>query len=216
MDDDEIIDRPESWEEQSKKHQTSPYELLIRQSRKIGATATKTYDVTREFLRQDVATLYPQQIIRSKTKKQTSTEKSDKKLNRMVSQASDVLASAQTVILPMNLFADTVTVDRTRVTITLRTFFWSANVITLSIEDILNVSCSVGPLFGSLNISSRVMSSTDHFEINYFWRKDAVHLKTIIQGYIIAVHNKVDTTSMSRDDLINKLSTLGRDPKSSA
>lgn len=187
----------------------SPYQLLIRQSRKMGQVASRSYDVTKEFLKQDVSTLYPQQVF--SPQRLTNTARSTKKLNKIVAQSKEILAGAQTVILPTNLFPDTVVLDRTKVTITRKTFFWSANVISIRIEDILNVSTSVGPLFGSLTISSRIMNSTDHYEINYFWRRDAIRLKQIIQGYMIAVHNDVDTSHLPKDKLVEKLSELGRD-----
>jgi hypothetical protein len=128
-----------------------------------------------------------------------------------VSQSREVLAEGRTVILPVNLFPDTVVVDRTKVTITKRTFFWSSQVISIRIEDVLNVATSVGPLFGSLTVSSRVMNSTDHFEINYFWRQDAIRLKCIIQGYMIAQHNAIETSHLSKEELIETLEELGRD-----
>lgn len=132
-------------------------------------------------------------------------------LKKVVKQSREVLCQANTVILPMNLFPDTVTVDRTRITIVKRTFFWSSNVISISIDDVLNVSTSVGPFFGSLTVSSRVMNSTDHFQIDYFWRKDALYLKHIVQGYIIAHQNSIATDQLTRDQLIETLLELGKE-----
>jgi hypothetical protein len=135
-------------------------------------------------------------------------------LKKVVKQSREVLCQANTVILPMNLFPDTVMVDRTRITIVKRTFFWSASVISISIDDVLNVSTSVGPFFGSVTVSSRVMNSTDHFQIDYFWRKDALHLKHIIQGYVIAHQNNIATDQLGRDQLIETLLELGKEDNS--
>ncbi|RYF29223.1 MAG: hypothetical protein EOO17_02210 [Chloroflexi bacterium] len=131
-------------------------------------------------------------------------------LKKAVQQAHEVLARANTVF-PVTLFPDTVLVDRTKVTIIRRNFFWSEDVMSIRIEDVLNVSASVGPLFGSLTIASRVMSTTDHFQINHFWREDASHLKHIIQGYVIAQHNNIDTAHLSKTELIETLQELGHD-----
>lgn len=131
-------------------------------------------------------------------------------LKKAVQQAHEVLARANTVF-PVTLFPDTVLVDRTKVTIIRRNFFWSEDVMSIRIEDVLNVSASVGPLFGSLTIASRVMSTTDHFQINHFWREDASHLKHIIQGYVIAQHNNIDTAHLSKSELIETLQELGHD-----
>ncbi len=131
-------------------------------------------------------------------------------LKKIVKQSHEVLASANTVF-PVTLFPDTVVVDRTKVTITRRNFFWSSDVMSIRIEDVLNVSASVGPLFGSLTVASRVMSTIDHFQINYFWRNDAIHLKHIIQGYVIAQHNNLDTAHLSKNELVRTLKELGHD-----
>lgn len=187
------------------------YELLLRQSRKMGEAATRTYDVTKEFLKQDVSTLRPDQLLTPVRINRTSKVPSKDNLQKIVSQSREVLAEGKTVILPVNLFPDTVIVDRTKVTIIKKSFFWSAQVISIRIEDVLNVSTSVGPFFGSLTISSRVMNSTDHFEITHFWRNDAIRLKCIIQGYMIAQHNNIETSHLTKEELIETLEELGRD-----
>lgn len=228
----------------------SPYDLLMRQSRKLGELATRTYDITKEFLKQDVSNLHPDQLLFAKRIPLKSTSKGNETkthpknrsdtpetstasrtgegireeserdahtldpgdgLRKIIRKSHQLLASAQTVILPMNLFPDSVTIDRTKVTVTKRTFFWTSSVISIRIEDVLNVGCSTGPIFGSLIISSRVMNSTDHYEIDYFWRKDAIYLKQIIQGYVIAQHNQIDTSHLNRRDLIRTLLELGND-----
>jgi len=164
----------------------SPYDLLIRQSRKMGKFATRGFDVTKEFLKQDVSALHPDKLLFGQ---EIRTEMapvldSKEKLNKIVEKTHQILAYARTVVLPSNVFPDTVIVDRTKITITKRTFFWSSEVISIRIEDVLNVTASTGPFFGTLTISSRVMNSTDHYEINALFRRDALYLKQIIQGIV--------------------------------
>lgn len=131
-------------------------------------------------------------------------------LHKVIKQSHETLASANTVF-PMTLFPDTVFVDRTKVTIIRRDFFWSSDTMSIRIEDVLNVSATVGPVFGSLTIASRVMSTIDHFQIRHFWRNDAIYMKRIIQGYVIAQHNKIDTAHLSKQDLIETLLEIGND-----
>jgi len=138
-------------------------------------------------------------------------EKAKKRgLREIASQSHEMLMMANTVF-PITLFPDSVTVDRTKVTITRRDFFWSSDVLSIRIEDVLNVQVSVGPLFGSLTIASRVMSTIDHFQISHLWRNDAIRLKHIIQGYVIAQHNKIDTSHLLREELVETLIELGQD-----
>lgn len=193
------------------------YELLMRQSRKMGGVATRTVDLTRDFLKKDVNTIRPSRpeaILFGKKADKSShsvSTKEAKAIRSIVQRSHEVLAGARTIPLPINLFPDSIIVDRTKVTITRRTFFWTSQVITTRIEDILAVTSNLGPLFGSLLISTRVMNSTDHYDVNYFWRKDAEYIKQIIQGYVIAQHNSIETKHLDRKELVDTLLELGRD-----
>lgn len=131
-------------------------------------------------------------------------------LKEVIKRSNEVLATAKTV-WPMTLFRDDMVVDRSKITITKRNFFFVSEVMSIRLEDILNVKVSLGPFFGSLTIAVRVLSSEDHHTINYFWRKDAVHLKHIVQGYIIAHHNDIECKNQNREELIKTLSELGHD-----
>ena len=201
------LDVPDSYKK------PSPYELLMRQSRKMGEAATRTYDVARQFLTSDVRRLSPDKVVfgqRQDTPQKTSAvQRND--VRTIARRSHEILAAARTFVLPNNLFPDTIILDRTKLTIIKRTFFWSSQTVTIRIEDILHVSSSTGPFFGSINISSRIMNSTDHYEIEGFWRKDVIYLKEIIQGYMIAQHNHIDVDHLDQKELIRTLLELGRD-----
>lgn len=207
------------------------YSFLLGLSKKLGMVATSSFVEVRDFLSNDMplsfskrsntnssirnenandsSVLAEKEKVEASKKGETEVDASQQ-LEDVVKQSRDVLAIAKTVF-PMTLFPDVVFVDRTKVTIIRRSFFWSEEVMSIRIEDVLNVSASVGPLFGSLTIASRVMSTIDHFKINYFWRNDASHLKHIIQGYVIAQHNKLDTAHLEKEELIKTLVELGHD-----
>ncbi|MDO8335690.1 MAG: hypothetical protein Q7T74_02810 [Candidatus Saccharibacteria bacterium] len=192
------------------------YSFLLRPTRELGKSATKAF-MNIGTLIQKTASMSTMDELLSKAQISTDQKKKTiekdaqlKKLNKIVAKSNEVLATA-TAVFPFDLFPDTVTLDRTKVTITKRSFFWSAEVISIRIEDILNVTTGVGPFFGSLTVASRVMSSVDHFTINYFWRKDAIRLKHIIQGYVIAHHNNIDITNLSKRELTTTLTELGHD-----
>lgn len=221
MDEDNLLDN-DSIEPNTRPRRANPYDALMRQSRKMGSAATKTLDVTKEFLKKDVTIIAPRSpdsllfglrdAVRGgqKTKNGVSAKEA-RAIRKIVKQSHEILAAAKTVPLPVNIFPDSITVDRTKVTIIKRTFFWTEQVITTRIEDILAVTSNCGPFFGSLIISTRVMNSTDHYEVNYFWRKDADFIKQIIQGYVIAQHNSIKTSHLEHDELVETLLELGRD-----
>ena len=219
MDEDESIQSTPSSVDRTPAS-NSPYNLLLRQSRKMGSIATRGIDVTKEFLKKDVKTispLNPDSILFNSSLSQKLrnnegiTAKEAKAINRVVQRSHEILAGAKTVVMPQNLFPDSIIVDRTKVSINKRTFFWNLQVITTRIEDILGVTSNCGPFFVSLTISTRVMNSTDHYEISFFLKKDAVYLKQIIQGYVIAQHNAIETKHLSKNELIETLLELGRD-----
>lgn len=233
MDSDERLDEKESFNQNAVTPPTS-YSFLLRLSKKLGKVATKSFVDVRQFLNQEIP--MPQQaerfiagmsLIRRKgndaenkreeeriaVQKRTTQLNSAANLKKIVEQSHEVLASANTVF-PITLFPDTVFVDRTKVTIIRRNFFWSSDVMSIRIEDVLSVSASVGPLFGSLTIAIRVMSTIDHFRIDHFWRNDATYLKHIIQGYVIAQHNNLDTSHLPMEELVAMLRELGHDSNS--
>ena len=133
-----------------------------------------------------------------------------KELSRAIGNAQEVLMRATTVF-PFTLFPDTITVDRTKLTVAHRTFFRVAEVMTIRIDDILNVTAGVGPLFGSLKITTRFFDTRDKsYTINYLTRGDALKLKRIVQGYIIALQREIDCSALSTTELARMLDDLGR------
>lgn len=133
-----------------------------------------------------------------------------KELENAIRGSHQILSSATTVF-PFTPFPDTVIVDRAKLTITHRTFFQVAEVMSIRIEDILNVTANIGPFFGSLHIVSRVMSPDKPYQINFLWRDDTLKLKRILQGYVIAMQNNIDCTPLSTKELCNLLNELGKD-----
>lgn len=198
---------------------SSPYEMLVRQSQKLGQVATHAFHDVKNILQKEVTMPSAEQFLgnfphvsRADAKKDKELKEADK-LKKMVRRSHQVLANVRTVF-PLTLFPDSIVVDRTKISITYRSFFWSSRVISFQVEDVLNVSSSVGPLFGSLTIASRVMSTVDHFPVNFLWRSDAIFLKQLIQGHIIAKNNKLETDQLGRSEMVAMLCELGGDAQS--
>lgn len=152
----------------------------------------------------------PDQPIIGNTTEPSSKQATMEELRKLTKRSHEVLSSARTVF-PFTPFPDDIVLDRTKLTITKRDFFMSGKVMSIRIEDVLNVTTDVGPLFGSITVAIRIMSSEDHITINYLHRADAIHLKHIIQGYVIAQHNKIDVAHLTKKELIETLTELGHD-----
>lgn len=135
-------------------------------------------------------------------------EESKKELLQAIEGSTDVLATATTTL---TFFPDTLTLDRAKVTVAKRTFFRAAEVVSMRIEDILNVTATVGPLFGTVKVISRVLNPEKPYVIGKFWREDAIRLKRIIQGYVIALQRQIDCSVMPTRELTLMLDKLGED-----
>lgn len=131
------------------------------------------------------------------------------KLQKVADTAQDILIKAESTF-PFVLFPDTVTVSRMKVTITRRSFFKVADIISLQIEDILNVEVDTGPFFGSLNVFTRIYGS-DPLRITFLSRKSAIDVKRILEGYVIARQRDIDTSGIEKRELITLLTQLGSD-----
>lgn len=133
----------------------------------------------------------------------------EKELGEAISGSQQALATAQTVF-PFTLFPDSVIVDREKITVAHRIFFRVAEVMSIRVEDILNVTADVGPFFGSVKISTRFFDPDKPYAVNFLWRSDALRIKRIMQGYIIAIQKKIDVTALSTPELSSLLDELGK------
>jgi hypothetical protein len=141
--------------------------------------------------------------------KEAEKQKVAHDLVEAIGDSHDVLARA-TAVFPLALFPDTITVDRTKLTITHRDFFKVGEVLSIGIEDILNITATVGPFFGSIKISTRFFDPNKPYEVDHFWRKDALKIKRIVQGYIIARQKNIDCSALSTKELAATLDRLGK------
>lgn len=135
-------------------------------------------------------------------------DKGTEKLYDVAIKAHDILLSANTVF-PFILFPDTITIDREKVTIVHRPFFRMAKIVSVRIHDLLNVEADVGPFFGTVHLTSRYFLNNPE-SINYLWRSDAAKVQRLLQGYIIAQHEKIDCSKIPKEELCILLDDLGR------
>ena len=144
---------------------------------------------------------------KAKRSDQLSFTKRQKRLANVAVLGHDILFRANT-IFPFTLFPDTVIVDREKLTFITRYFFSVAKITAIPIRDLLNVEADIGPIFGSVHTSSRFFI-TSPYSIRFLWRKDAIRLRRLLQGYIIANEQDIDCTKIEKGKLIALLNDLG-------
>jgi len=132
----------------------------------------------------------------------------EEKLVDVTVGAHDILFTANTVF-PFVLFPDTISMDRQQLTIVHRSFFSTANTISVRIEDVLNVESNVGPFFGSIHIFSKYFTN-DIKSIGFLSRANVLKIQRLIQGYMIAHHRKIDCSTIEKRQLIVLLNDLGQ------
>lgn len=144
-----------------------------------------------------------------KSEQNKSKQLTGEKLEGLADKSNEVLYKASSTF-PYILFPDTITLDRVKVTIISKTFFFSARVISSPIEDILSAEAIVGPLFGTLKISSRYFTTNTRI-VKYLNRDDAIRLQRLLQGYIIARERQIDCNKIEKHKLMKLLDNLGEE-----
>lgn len=150
-------------------------------------------------------------LIRQKLASKKPAQKSEKqtKLETVAQKSHEILFKANTVF-PFNLFPDTVTVDREKVSFATRYFFRVAQITSVPVRDILSVEADIGPFFGSVRTASRYYV-TNPKSVKWLWRKDAIKLQRLLQGYIIVHEQDIDCDEIKKEELIKLLNDLGTD-----
>ncbi|HEY5668272.1 MAG TPA: hypothetical protein VIR03_03860 [Candidatus Saccharimonadales bacterium] len=133
----------------------------------------------------------------------------ERKLAKAIGGSREILVEATTVF-PFTLFPDTISIDRTQISIVHRSFIRVGEAISMRIEDVLNVEAIVGPFFGSLQIYTRFFNSEKPYHVHWLWRHDALRIKRILHGYLIAIKKHIDCSALSTQELARMLDELGR------
>jgi hypothetical protein len=131
----------------------------------------------------------------------------EEKLMYTTKESQETLLTADTVF-PF-FFRDTIQIDREKLTIVHRSSFRTANIISVQISDILSVQGRVGPLFGSLVLSSKYFINSIQ-TVDFLRRRDVLKFQRLIQGSLIAHHEEIDCSSIEKIQLVALLTDLGQ------
>lgn len=143
----------------------------------------------------------------SKNGKNPSTE--TERLVSLAKGSHDNLFVAKTVF-PFVLFADTLKIDRQKITIVHNGFLGKSQTESTEIRNIMNIQADIGLLFGSLIITAKHFLNNTQ-SIRYLTRKDVVVAQRLLQGFMIAQRAKIDTGNIERRQLLMLLNDLGQE-----
>lgn len=131
------------------------------------------------------------------------------KLVSLTKGSRDKLFMAKTVF-PFTLFAHTLKIDRQKITIVHNDFFRMSQTASTEIKNIMNIQADVGPLFGSITITSKHFLNNTQ-TIKYLRRKDVATAQRLLQGFMIARRARIDTDNIQTEQLLILLNDLGQE-----
>jgi hypothetical protein len=150
----------------------------------------------------------PESRPKQSSKQPAKEEKAVEKLEGAVEKVQNILIEAHAVF-PFDPLPDTITIDRQKLTVVHRNFFFVKQTVSVQHSDIKNVQAEVGPFLGSITVTSEHFINNTQ-TINYLPKKDALAIKQLIQGFITAHSEGVDLTDIDDDKLVELLNKLGR------
>lgn len=133
--------------------------------------------------------------------------KVEKQLENVVNESHVVLAKANSVF-PFQLFPDTISIDRHKLTIVHREFFGVEKTVSVPIENIKNIEADIGPFLGSITITSDLFINNTQ-EVKYLTSGDARRFQKLVQGAVVAQREEIDLNKIGTKKLRTLLIDLG-------
>ncbi|HSX20143.1 MAG TPA: hypothetical protein VLG38_03350 [Gammaproteobacteria bacterium] len=135
----------------------------------------------------------------------TETEK----LISLTKGSQENLFIAKTVF-PFVLFTDTLKIDRQKLTIVHNDMLRMSQTGSIELRNIMNIQADVGPLFGSITVTSKHFQNNTQ-TIKFLRKKDVATAKCLLQGFMIAHRAKIRIDDIEQEQLLALLSELGQE-----
>ena len=133
------------------------------------------------------------------------------KMVTLAKASNSILFKANTVF-PFTFFIDSIIIDKTKVTIIERLFFFHEDITSYAIEDILNVDLGSSIFFANLTCLTRY-DNKKVFSLHYLKKSDAAFAKKLIQGLIIAKREGVHIEELSKEEIMTYGEVIGKGEK---
>jgi len=133
--------------------------------------------------------------------------KETEKLVTMMEADQLPLVSVSTVF-PFDLFPNKIVVDRSKITLVRNTFFFTHQVESFMIKDLMSVIVESSLFFATIKLVDRFFTD-DPTEIRYLFKSDAEKIRTVVHGLMIAASGDVNVEKVPRGVLVDNLEKLG-------
>lgn len=108
----------------------------------------------------------------------------------------------------LDFFPSEVSIERTKVNVSLRDYFFTRRLHTIDIKDIEDVFVQTTPFYATLQIVDKGFVENS-VQIQFLRKHDAKKARRIIQGLMSAKKEGIDILSLPQDGLLEKLEALG-------
>jgi hypothetical protein len=140
---------------------------------------------------------------------QSEREESTSSLIKLSNDSAANLLSVRTAF-PFMLFADTLKIDKQKLTVVHNKFLRSSQTSSIRLKDLRNVQTVLGPIFGSIILTSQHFLNNTQ-TLNFLRRKDAIYAQRLLQGFMVAHDAGIDTNEVEEATLLKLLNKIGKE-----
>lgn len=130
-----------------------------------------------------------------------------RKLEDLAEKSNEVLLKVSTVF-PFTFFVNDIIVDPYKVNVVFREFFYSEHIHSIMVKDILDVVVETSLFFATVKIVDQGYTENS-VNIEYLKKADALKLRKLIQGLVIAHRQAVDLSILHPSRIKDKAEELG-------
>ncbi|MDQ3008528.1 MAG: hypothetical protein M3Q81_02940 [bacterium] len=134
---------------------------------------------------------------------------------QIVGQTSpqDITSNNETLIqiksvFPFDFFPDEVVLDRFKINIIKREFFFTERSVTIPLSGGTNIRVNKGPFMSQIEINDR-LSEIESVKVRFLKNDDAVRFREVVEGMVIGINQGINFMSMSKDELIRSTLSWG-------
>lgn len=131
-----------------------------------------------------------------------------KKLTILANRAHEALISVTTVF-PFKFFPSTITIDRTKITVNEHFFFFSRQVQSVLVKDLMSLVVQMDLFFATVHIIDRLFPQ-DTIIVRFLPKDAARKVRWITQGLIAIQKEEIDSNNISTEELLSKAQMIGQ------
>lgn len=112
-------------------------------------------------------------------------------------------------VFPLDLFPDEVILDKLKISIIKRDFFFSKRIITFPMTGTIQVQMFRGPVMSRVTIDDTTTIHQEPIPINNVWLDDALRFHNLVQGMVIGMRQGINLMNMSRKEILERAERWG-------